>query len=597
MDNISDNISLIVLDARSKDAFLSENKWLDQKNFESICQRYGFPDRSLTLIIEDYYIDPVYRDAYYNYWSKAHFSWPRYCKRLFLFLDTHTCEEFFDNECFGKLNVDFLGTIVVRPSYSDATDHTFGRTLLNPYKMVLKTEDGEVIHPYKYLETAKYKFHLLGNTYTTRAFPFLSQDGVVMKCAETSVCSLCDYFSAHSARYGQVLPSHIQAKLKERLPERILPSHGLYCNDISFLLGKFGFSPMIYADMEDPDRAEYRVPEGKGFDTKIGDTDGTLAEGVGQTWDDLHTTGFKEWFHYYVESAIPVLTITAPSQEVNKHAALVIGHGQAQKSVEECKIYHLGNLPCIDTAELYEKYIVQDDNQIPYTEEAMDRFTQLGNYKLSAFVVPLDRHVFLEASSAISTCDTFIAQEQKMISDAIENLAYQYKKEAGAPQDKNEEEYKQYAYMVQCMSVSEDNPVTIRYYLANSAEYKGYRIKNVEPVNDKKFYADVPMPKAVWVAEISTFDLYKQGYAFAEVVIDATASNRSRVNGIILLKVANLGVYRLLGESYNDFKKKLEKKSQYTDLVPTFPLFSNFSNEEWETEQGIIKNMQNGKGD
>lgn len=593
MEKISNNISLIVLDAENMQVFLSENQWLDKVSFEKICKRYEFPSRNITIVVEHYYIDPVYRDAYYNFWSKAHFNWPRYCKRLFLFHDAHDCGEFLNNDCYDQLNSDFLGTIVVRPSYSDATDHTFGRTLLNPYKMVLVTKDGEVTHPYKYLETAKYKFHLLGNIYTTRAFPFLSQDGVVMKCAETSVCVLCDYFSTLLARYGEVLPSHIQAKLKERLPERILPSHGLYCNDISFLLGKFGFSPMIYADMEDTERAEYGKLETKSFDTKIGSAGGENCSGddytIEQTWDNQHITGFKEWFHYYVESAIPILTITAPSQEVNKHAALVIGHGQAQKSVDDCTIYRLGSLPCIDTAELYESYIVQDDNQIPYAEERMDRFTQQGNYKLSAFVVPLDRHVFLEASSAINICDTFIAQEQKMISDAIDNIILKCREKVRKTRDRGDEAYEQYEYMTESMSVSEDNPVTIRYYLANSAEFKRYRIKNAEVLKDKVFYADVPMPKTVWVAEISTYKLYKQGYAFAEIVIDATASNRSRVKGIILLKVANLGVYRSLEETYNDFKSKLEKKDQYTDLVPIFSLFSNFSNGVRSTNRELSK--------
>ena len=126
-----------------------------------------------------------------------------------------------------ELNRDFLGTIVVRPAYSSETDHTFGRTLLNPYKMIIR-EEGREIHPFLYLETTEYTFHLLGNTYKTQAFPFSSQDGVAMKCAETSIYELCDFASASSALFAKVLPSDIHDKLKARLPERILPSHGLY---------------------------------------------------------------------------------------------------------------------------------------------------------------------------------------------------------------------------------------------------------------------------------------------------------------------------------------------------------------------------------
>lgn len=583
MEALCNNTSLVILEKTDDlDGFLAENQWLDKQGFQKICKRYGFPERTMTAVIESYYIDAVYRDAYYNYWSKTHFDWQRYCRRLLLFHNKHTAHEFYAQKFYKKLNSDFLGAIVVRPAYSNETDHTFGRTLLNPYKMTV-TESREKTYVLKYLETAEYKFHLLGNTYTTRAFPFLSQDGVVMKCAETAVCELCDYASASFSQYAKVLPSDIQTKLKGRLPERILPSHGLYCNDISYLLGKFGFSPMIYAASRCVERAE--IAGSKPIsDTRIGacSSDTRTAEDscTEQTWDNQHTTDFKDWFHYYVDSALPILTITAPNQEVNKHAALVIGHGDAVRTSDDCKIYRLGKLPCMDTAQLYESYIVQDDNQIPYSVEKMDRFTQQRNYKLDAYIVPLDRHVFLEASSAINICDTFIAQEHEMIGQAIENIAEEYQKLAG--QETNSDLREQYDYLVQCMCVSEDNPVTIRYYLANSAKYKEYRIANGETLNDKKFYADVPMPKTIWVAEISTYRLYSMGHMFAEVIIDATASNRSKVNSIILLRVAHMGVYRLPDETYSEFNKKLKAKTCYTNLVPIYIQFSNFLNEEWD---------------
>lgn len=85
-----------------------------------------------------------------------------------------------------------------------------------------------------------------------------------------------------------------------------------------------------------------------------------------------------------------------------------------------------------------------------------------------------------------------------------------------------------------------------------------------------------PMPKSVWIAEISTYKFYEMGYAFAEVVLDATVSNLSKVNSVILLRTAHLGVYRLPSEAYNDFKAKIEKNKQYMDLSPVFAMFSNF---------------------
>lgn len=583
MEDISKNISLEILNSASWTQFISNNYWLDKDNFREICLRYGFPNNSLTVVIENYYIDAAYRDVYYHYWSRSHFNWPRYCRRIFLFQNSHLQEEFFDSECRDGLNNDFLGTLVVRPAYSSETDHTFGRTLLNPYKMFVMDGEGQKVYPFVYLKTAEYKAHLLGNTYVTRAFPFSSQDGVAMKCAETAIYELCDYASASSALFAKVLPSDIQNKLRERLPERILPSHGLYCNDISYLLREFGFSPMIYAETGDSERAGSEQERVEIQDLRIGlISTNTLSEEQivldEQTWDNQHTTDFKDWFHYYVESAIPVLTITAPNQEVNKHAMLVIGHGISRKSIDDCRIYQLGSLPCIDTAELYDDYIIQDDNQIPYSQEKMDRFTQLKNYKLAAYIVPLDRHVFLEASSAVSICDTVITEEGEMINEAVQYIISQYS--SCADKERDTELRGQYLSLVDAMAVSEDNPITVRYYLVNSAEYKQFRISNGNATSDKKFYADVPMPKSVWIAEISTYKFYEMGYAFAEIVLDATASNLSKVNSLILLRTAHFGVYRLPCETYNDFKAKIEKNTQYMDLSPVFAMFSNFINGE-----------------
>lgn len=106
--------------------------------------------------------------------------------------------------------------------------------------------------------------------YVTKAFAFSSQDGVAMKCAETAIYELCDFASASSVLFAKVLPSDIQNKLRERLPERILPSHGLYCNDISYLLREFGFSPMIYAGTGDSDRAGSEQKCGEIEELRIG---------------------------------------------------------------------------------------------------------------------------------------------------------------------------------------------------------------------------------------------------------------------------------------------------------------------------------------
>ncbi len=590
MGELSRNISIQVFSSDDElTAFLCQNAWLDGQNFCKICEKFGFPSCGLTLVIENYHIDVAYRDIYYHYWASFHFDWPRYCQRLFLFQHEHAPEEFYTDKYDLNLKDDFLGVIVVRPPYGGETDHTFGRTLLNPYKMRYVSGDKKKRAGLLNVKTAEYKFHLLGNTYTVQAFPFSSQDGVVMKCAETAIYNLCDFAATSSAQYAMVLPSNIQEKLEKRLPERILPSHGLYCNDMSFLLKEFGFSPMIYANEKNYDSAEGLCPN---QDSRIGTIAPSESFNAGEAENSLeselpHATNYKNWFRYYVESSIPVIAITRPSEDVNKHAALVIGRGMERKSIKSCKLYQLEELWCVDTTELYDDYIVQDDNQIPYCEEKLDHFTQGKNYKLDAFIVPLDRHVFLDAPSAVSIFDAIICQDHHLISRVIGQIKEGYLALLDDKRrDKDYENLKQQIeFMVNAMSLSKDNPVAIRYFLTNSAEYKQFRFINSSLREDKIFYSDILMPKFVWVAEISTYELYKMGYACAEIVLDATASKRSHVNSIILLRMANSGIMRRPDEPYRSMGDQIKEDESNKKLSSVFPIYCKSISDEWDAEE------------
>lgn len=139
-----------------------------------------------------------------------------------------------------------------------------------------------------------------------------------------------------------------------------------------------------------------------------------------------------------------------------------------QKPVSECEIYRLGGLSCGDTAELYEDYIVQDDNQIPYDVEKIDRFTWKKNYKLDAFIVPLERHVFLEGASAVDICDVFIEQENLIILQALQFIMKVYSERLG--QETDEAVRQGYCDFIDGGKIDEDNLLTVKYFLTNSAE-------------------------------------------------------------------------------------------------------------------------------
>lgn len=570
--NLGENILHYILDQNNIDKFLKDNPRIYGEGFKKICYKYGFPDKSMTVVVQNYYIDAAYRDIYYNYWAKFHFNWPRHCKRISLFRNEHICEEFWDDreESNIELQKDYLGTIIIRPSYvHNETEHTFGRTLLNPYKMIEKDpETGQEICPFPYVITTTYKMHLLGKEFTTPAFPFSSQDGIAMKCAETAIYCLCDFESTSSSLYARILPSDIQNTLNHRTSERILPSHGMYCNDIAYLLKEFGYSPMIYAGSEEYQKTQNNLEE------NIEKTEQQVDEEQRIFWDNEHETDFKNWFHYYIEGGLPVLTITAVRADEKKHAVLVIGHGRKQKEIKKCKMFKLGNYPCIDSSQLYDSYIINDDNQIPYVEEEMDHFTICKNYKLEAFIVPLEKHVFLEAAAAVTICDAFIENQKERLEKAIDILIKKCYSMIGVVSEGMNEELQE---LIKSLKVSVENPLVVRYYLANSADYKQFRIKHGVHIEEKSFYADVLMPKAVWCAEISTYECYKKGYSIGEVVLDATASSRSKVDSVILLRISGNGVYRLPSETYMDLENKLKEENDNIMLSGLFEQYSNFN--------------------
>lgn len=552
----------VIMDIKSLDSFLEAHGWLNDDKFKEICTCFKFP---LTMVVDNYYIDAAYRDSYYLCWSRFHSDWDRHCKRIFLFEGKLNNGIFFDSNSSKKLNKCFLGMIVVRPAYcSDFLHHTLGRALLDPRKM-RKTKSSEQEQKW-YLTTAKYELHLLGHVLTVRAFPFSSQDGVVMKCAETVVYELCDYASAVSPFHFLVLPSDIHNALKARLPERVLPSNGLTCKDISYLIKMFGFSPMIYGI-----ESFYLQPKDE------------------NEMERRHEQGAKNIFHYYVESAIPVVLVTSKDKEAQKHVSLAIGHSSKRKSLGDCRsfeIYELVEpeksdeprefLTCIDTSDLYDEYIIHNDNQIPYTVEKWNSFSYEGNHRVYAYIVPFEKHVFLEASAMVSIVDTIIAAAVSMIKTIIGEIRVSYEKNAQSCED--EEGKRRYEELSDAMTLDEYNPATIRYYLANSANFKRQRISKSRNINDKKFYAGVLMPKSVWVAEVSTYKLYSAGYSFAEVIVDTTSPSFSALNSVILIRLSSFGVYRTPKGNYNTIKNKLSRKIYDGEgMSSIFEMYSNFA--------------------
>jgi hypothetical protein len=435
-----------------------------------------------TIVIENYYIDRVYRDSFYMYYACKHFEYKRYCKRLFLFRDT------FDENIVDipteELEKRFMGSIVLRPMKNRA----IGRTLLSPVYYLKGAES--------YLRTTEYKVTMFGKKLHINAFPYSMQDGETTSCAEITILNLLDYFSQNYSGYHYILPSDICKIAEANSFERRLPTTGLRYELITRIFTESGFYPRLY-----------------------------MAEIM---------TGikFKRIMHYYVESGIPI-ALGIDIDSTNRHSIICIGHGKLDKELLGSRITCVydeqskNRIWLIDAADIINEYYFMDDNKEPYYTYKWEQTPQnnvfkendflLGGYKPSCIMVPLYKRMFLEAVDAYDICTSILA-------DSIIGIQNAYK-----VKDNNEE------------IATRDNPLIIRLFMASSRSFKAKRISSFGDKNSKirEIYIETPFPKFVWVCELYTKETYLN-QAIGEIVIDATSAPNAKVDSLIILHYPNI---------------------------------------------------------
>ena len=440
------------------------DKNIDHNRLFNIINNMIFP---LSIVFEPYYVDKLYRDTYYLYYSSKHYEYSRNCRRLSFFDGDFQLKDFYDLEKLETLNDALIGTVVLRP----LNRRTIGRTLIDPSK--LKNVSA-------YIRTTDFSVEILGNVFTINAFPFLSQDGEVMTCAETTVWNIVEYYGTRYPEYKTVLPNDIISKLDEISSERILPSRGLDYLKITNLLKEFSFSPRLYADSI--------------YDINI----------------------LKMLFHYYVESGIPLaLGVQGKNNgSIVRHSIICIGHAAKQLQLNDITIYHEDSVSYIDSSQLYNEYVVIDDNQIPYVIEDFNDLTLYEDSKLCVFAAPLYKRIFLEAGDAYNVVYELLRRLNiwKFIKD-------------NTPE------------------ISDDNPIVVRLFLTTSRKYKNYRVHHICPEALSEIYSQISFPKFLWVAEISTYELYQKQKILGEIVIDATSTRNDLSDSVVMIKYKSLFGY------------------------------------------------------
>mgnify|MGYP003416546851 FL=1 len=111
----------------------------------------------------------------------------------------------------------------------------------------------------------------------------------------------------------------------------------------------------------------------------------------------------------------------------------------------------------------------------------------------------------------------------------------------------------------------------IRIFLATARNYKESRFKSLS----KSYIVidNIPLPKFIWVCEISTKELYKENKIFGEIILDATASKHDKFNQLILLRYPNKLSYKIFEEPLERLKLRLSINRR--DLELTYEMYKN----------------------
>lgn len=446
---------------------------------------------TITAYAEPIYIDRIHRDSYYSYYSENHLEFSRYCKRI-LFFKKNIEEEYDDNKEY--LQQYFLGSMVIRPLKTGC----IGRTLLSPH--ILSYKHGIC----SYLRVSSYKINYMGMEFEVEAFPFLTQDGIVTTCAETSILIMMDYYSNKYNDYRFVVPSDISKQAQKYVNSRVVPSNGLSYAVISKVLCTFGFFTYFHHFGKLERRRKMR--------------------------NNLY---------YYVESGMPVC-INLSKGNIG-HSVVCIGHKgiSLNKMIEHLTCY--SDTYFTSTASGCESLIVMDDNLPPYSEYS---FVNGGDsqHSLDVTRAPIQNGCGLCSISNPDilqkmTIDCFIAPLHKRMnmiaSRAEEVILEMIRNDSTNPciyfQNRN--------IGLENWGKSRYDPLIFRLFLVSSRHYKNKRIENPNGISQayRLYCLGVPLPQFVWICELYNKDGYQQEQAVGEIVIDATASPKSNMFDCILM--------------------------------------------------------------
>ncbi|MCD6328567.1 hypothetical protein J7M28_13575 [bacterium] len=316
----------------------------------------------------------------------------------------------------------------------------------------------------------EFKAHLLGTELSVKGFPHISQDTDVTICAHAACWMIFRYYSERYPNYRETYPFQITQMTTDISTGRLIPSRGLNVGQISQIFSDFGFYPEIYS------RDKFTQP------------------GL-----------FDRLLYYYVESGLPVVCGLATKFGVPcmPHALVTFGH------ISDYQIQPPPANPIFRSSYGYLKgFVVNNDNHMPYQVMSLSRDgsrkhrSEYGAVDVAVFVVPMYEKIYLAAEHVERSAQEILLDRDIGIDALSPSLSGQ--------------------------------DLIARIFLTSSKSYKKVRKATPLPHSIERLYAQLPMPKFIWICELSTTALYPQGQILGELIWDATASQYDQFPFIVV---------------------------------------------------------------
>ncbi len=356
IDTIYDSLRFVMEDTSSKALLHKKLK----SNLETL-------RRDLIVIIETEYVDKVYRDSYYRFFSTKMKDYNRNCVRLSFFEPNFNSIQDFISSGVGDLCRWYDGFLVIRPIASCC----IGRNAIS--KRAKISQNYEICH-------SLIKSTCMGAKLAVNAFPHSSQDGEYMTCAETTIWTMLEYFGNKYTLYNPAMPTEIVDSLESSAFERITPSTGLNFQQLSMALKKHGLSTKVYS------KFNYNANPEK----------------------------FQELFNCYVESGFPIAVCLA-NPNGGGHAVVCIGRNHISPGTLTVsrQIFAGGNSYVFWNSH-NSNIIFVDDNYPCYQSTPFAYPTSyytdpsFSNLYISHFIVPLHCKIYLPAEIAIDASNYLV---------------------------------------------------------------------------------------------------------------------------------------------------------------------------------------------